>query len=59
MTYKVTASPLKGHHIIKEVNGVHELHNYLSECRELDYTIKHVRRVKQPMLRLTKILQAA
>lgn len=59
MTYKVVASPIRGQKIIKTIDGVHELHDYLNECRESGYDIKQVRRVKQPVVQSTKELQVA
>lgn len=59
MTYKVIASPIRGQKIIKTVEGVGSLHEYLNECRELGYDIKKVRRIKQPVVQSTKELQVA
>lgn len=59
MTYKVVASPIRGQKIIKTIEGVHELHDYLAECHENGYAVKQVRRCKQPVVQSTKELQAA
>jgi hypothetical protein len=44
MTYKITASPIRGQKIIKTVSGVRELRDYLSECRDLGIDIKDIKR---------------
>lgn len=59
MTYKIVASPLRGHKITKTVEGVHELHDYLNECHEYGLEVKQVRRVKQPVVQLAQELQIA
>lgn len=59
MTYKVVASPIRGQKIIKTVDGVRDLHDYLAECHENGYEVKQVRRVKQPVVQLSKELQVA
>jgi hypothetical protein len=59
MKYQVTASPIRGQKIIKKVDGVRELHDYLGECREMGYSITSVRRVRTPVVQLTKELQLA
>lgn len=59
MTYKVVASPIRGQKIIKTVEGVRDLHDYLNECHENGYAVKTVRRVKQPVVQSWKELQVA
>lgn len=59
MKYQVKASPIRGQVIIKTVDGVHDLHDYLAECHENGYDVKQVRRVKQPVVQLSKELQVA
>jgi hypothetical protein len=59
MTYRIVASPIKGQKIIKTVDSVRELHDYLAECHEMDYSIKQVRRLKRPVVQLKKELQTA
>jgi hypothetical protein len=59
MKYQVTASPIRGQKITKNVEGVRELHDYLGECREYGYAIKSVRRVSRPVVQLAQALQLA
>lgn len=59
MKYQVTASPIRGQKIIKKIDGVRELHDYLNECREMGYDIKSVRRDRRPVVQLAQELQLA
>ena len=57
MTYKVIASPIRGQRIIKSIEGVRSLHDYLAECHELGIEVTRVRRTKRPVVQSTKELQ--
>jgi hypothetical protein len=59
MKYQVTASPIRGQKIIKNIEGVRELHDYLNECREMGYDIKRVRRNRRSVVQLAQALQLA
>lgn len=55
MKYQVTASPAKGQKTTKQIEGMHDLKEYLEECRELGYDIKKVRRMKSGPIRFSKL----
>lgn len=52
MIYTVTASPIKNHKIVKTVDGVRELHDYLTQCRDFGLEIRQVRRVRPTIVQL-------
>lgn len=57
MKYQIKASPAKGQTITKEVEGIHELRDYLAECKELGYNVKKVNRIKSRPMQFANELQ--